>query len=834
MIVYGDILKRKLALQAASDNPVADKNCELYYNRLMESGSVNDVLKLATECKKSSKSAYIYLTDLLPFYEKYSDRNEVSYCIESMVSVVSGYSPDMFSNYPKIAKLIKHNNSCDRIIENHTKISEKIDIEKFIKEQTTDNPTLILNKCCEAVSDFKLPLRGKVIVALEEFCIMSQKNNVEYNEAKALDIATKYFLIKENNKVDLYRLNNAISKNVVINEEFMSINDTDPVDYFKVAPYKNKELLAKTFDDIVSTGKSFKIRNVLDLFEEILCASDDEHLCSSIYNEIMPTLSTKLIDSSTPENEKYLVGSVKELLNDKITACNAYIKRYDNDDISTRFVYYLKSIKDELEKLEEIDLTIYSKYNIECMQTTVQENKLKDAKNRALNFLQDEYDRVNLRKKTKKPDHKCRNFLDAIVKVDRYLSSKFKAANVAIKSKIKAWKEKIFESTDIINIDGSFDTIVDTIIFENEDQFNLEFQRASEDCRYINDNILVGTPYTCYFLATNNIIEFHIKDDTESYIVTEQDIEDHYSILCENDTEYITEIFRAEYRYGFDIPTMQDIEYFLKENDDPAIVTEIFKLIQETGMDEDNVKYLYEAVIPYSGSTYELNQLVNNYNQKDFNLDALISLSSIMYEGKVDDNKNKKLRVWKEPSEEERKKPITGINLNNITLALQGLKNTAKNASAKEQELSRNADMAFNGFVRACKNLLVSDRREAIIKGSVIPSFSRCIKIGIALIAVGYITGGPAIPAIIAIGGIAMSKKLTQKERVLLLDEIETELEVVDREISLAESRNQMKKFRALLKYKKNLQRQYQRIKFNIRVGKDLLPSDQGIPTRED
>ena len=78
---------------------------------------------------------------------------------------------------------------------------------------------------------------------------------------------------------------------------------------------------------------------------------------------------------------------------------------------------------------------------------------------------------------------------------------------------------------------------------------------------------------------------------------------------------------------------------------------------------------------------------------------------------------------------------------------------------------------------------------------------------------------------IAAIGGFALSKKLTKRERLLLLDEIETELEVVDKELSIADSNNEIKKYRELLKYKKDLQRQYQRIKYNIRIGKDILPS---------
>ena len=44
-----------------------------------------------------------------------------------------------------------------------------------------------------------------------------------------------------------------------------------------------------------------------------------------------------------------------------------------------------------------------------------------------------------------------------------------------------------------------------------------------------------------------------------------------------------------------------------------------------------------------------------------------------------------------------------------------------------------------------------------------------------------------------------------------------------------------MNKYRALQKYKKDLQRQYQRIKYNVRVGKDILPgSTVGIKSFDD
>ena len=181
------------------------------------------------------------------------------------------------------------------------------------------------------------------------------------------------------------------------------------------------------------------------------------------------------------------------------------------------------------------------------------------------------------------------------------------------------------------------------------------------------------------------------------------------------------------------------------------------------------------------------------------------------------------------------------ISLTKLKLGIKGLHQKFKDMSNKEKELSRNLDNSVRALVKSMKSCLVSDRREAIIKGSLIPSFSRCIKNGIALAGVGAASGAIAgsaavavtVPAIIALGGIAMSKRLTKKERMLLLDDIETELDVVEKELAIAESNNKMNQYRALLQYKKELQRQYQRIRYNIRVGKDILPgSSTGVPSK--
>ena len=149
-----------------------------------------------------------------------------------------------------------------------------------------------------------------------------------------------------------------------------------------------------------------------------------------------------------------------------------------------------------------------------------------------------------------------------------------------------------------------------------------------------------------------------------------------------------------------------------------------------------------------------------------------------------------------------------------------GIKKKAKDLSAKEQELCRNVDATVNTLARSMKQAVVSDRREAIIKGSIIPSFSKLVKTAIALAGVALIN--PICSIVAIVGGLAASKYLTHKERSLMLDEIEIEMKVVEKELQMAENNNNMKKYRELMTFQKKLQREHSRIRYGLKAGRDL------------
>lgn len=455
------------------------------------------------------------------------------------------------------------------------------------------------------------------------------------------------------------------------------------------------------------------------------------------------------------------------------------------------------------------------------------------------------------------------------------------------------------ESTNIYSYIGEDNRVDITVgqYYIDEDYLSEIHDFLNEVCREYNYQLDCQGNYStrAYYIINPGIAEVHLKEssvlkleDEDKKFISESDIPslDVYInglSLFEACADMIESLDESD--------LINIKERLMKFSQNPNLTVEHYEATMEAlsllNIDKEDIDIFTEKFIDYSysyilescSSDVEIEQKSFNEKMKidkinkdwvheddvpfDIQLEAYFALSAILEDvkkpqikkpevgtKKVEDEKlnkdpkkdikdNQKDEVDKNDSQEnkkdKKKNPFSGMNLNSIMLYLEGLKAKMKDMSTKEKEVSRNLDNNFNRLVKSMKSALISDRREAIIKGSVIPSFSRCVKICIGLAGLGLATGNPMVPLITAIGGFAVSKNLTKKERILLLDEIETELDVVEKEISIAESKNQMKKYRALLKYKKDLQRQYQRIKYNVRVGKDILPdSAAGVPNHND
>ena len=153
---------------------------------------------------------------------------------------------------------------------------------------------------------------------------------------------------------------------------------------------------------------------------------------------------------------------------------------------------------------------------------------------------------------------------------------------------------------------------------------------------------------------------------------------------------------------------------------------------------------------------------------------------------------------------------------NTLKLAVDRLKKTATKLKDKDKQLSNSIDVAVNNVSKGMETALMNDNREAVIKGRILPSASKCIKIACALGVTWAIN--PAVAVIGAIGAFACSKKLRAKERQLIVDDIDIELKMCDRYLKQAEDEGDLKKVRELEIIQRNLLRQQQRIKYKMHV----------------
>lgn len=147
---------------------------------------------------------------------------------------------------------------------------------------------------------------------------------------------------------------------------------------------------------------------------------------------------------------------------------------------------------------------------------------------------------------------------------------------------------------------------------------------------------------------------------------------------------------------------------------------------------------------------------------------------------------------------------------NTLKLAKEKFKKNFVKMSDKEKQLSSQMDNAYDRFVYQVEKNLSNKNREAVIKGSLIPSFSAMLKLAMAAGTISFIS--PALAGITVMGGIAASKNATRKERKYILDEIDIQLEIVEKKLQLAENNNDMKAYEQLLRLKRQLESEKNRI----------------------
>lgn len=155
--------------------------------------------------------------------------------------------------------------------------------------------------------------------------------------------------------------------------------------------------------------------------------------------------------------------------------------------------------------------------------------------------------------------------------------------------------------------------------------------------------------------------------------------------------------------------------------------------------------------------------------------------------------------------------------ITNLKTASYNLKKSMKEMNDKARTIARKFDTAVNVLAKKSKDAMTNDNREAIIKGSIIPSASKLVKMGIASAGLCAL-GQPVIAVIGVLSYIGINKATAARQRQDIIDDIEVELKMCDKYIEEAEAKDDKAALRELYKIQRSLERTNQRVKHRMKV----------------
>ena len=839
-IRFADIQKRQQRITLPSDDKAAITEAAI--NTAKEGGNRDTMIeRLFTLCCNTENAE-----KCMPYLIKYineasqTSRGALVTCFANYIAPVVENCDNVLNSLNNIVDMdirttlmeaVKDDITIDKILENHAKISKRFNVDSYVLEHMyyTD-PIESSIQICEWIDTYDMPPYAKLQTAIEETAYVFQKCGMEYDKADVLQTVVEYFLLGSN--LTAGNAQAVLESSKVITEE-----DTSKVRYvFKeyasdeisavIQKCKNEELNDSKFEKamnaiynktpeqivdgtpnvltwirkllVLSTlGANLLVGAVVIFVDKIIQMDMNRKQIDRVYNAIKSEKEkTKKSIEKASDSKKERLEKYQDALDTSLTNIEMYRdKLYASDELKSQ-----DNIENEAANSEPITLDEFENFKF---------NKIADTAADAANYIKDRYsktangEKISMKNMLKKaPDED----IDKDGKPKKKKPTPISDALVAgLKSISSHFTETLFDAN--MNL---FDAVLVTFDV-SESKAEKAYDLMTSICEDTNRRF--GKDGVRFYTNTAG-------DNCEIHLVNTNPI-----MLKESEKEY------ADYFASSDINTITEffyltrlIEMYVGYKPD-CILTDLLE--SDLGFDE---AYLIMNLQKYSGineSDDVWDKLKEKYTNKDYDpndyekINENTLLNGLSYEFNGNDIP---FDIQVEACGLMRGLLNEAFDTSAVKVAIQGMKEKVKNLGVKEKEISRSMDVAANGLTHSIENALTNDRREAIIKGSIIPSFSKCVKTAIAAGGVAVIVD-PMVAVIGLIGGLAGSRYLNNRERMLLLDEIEVELKVVEKEIQRAENEDDMQKYRRLLTYQKKLKKEDFKLRYNIsrKMGKDYI-----------
>lgn len=835
---YHDIYARKASRNDKSSSMERDlvRESQIYKSDKNNTyGRENEAIKILTMIGESgylSRKYYGVAKNILnEYHENMTVRN--IFIEEVLPKSLDTDQTDLSSiddlDQKAVQDRITKNMAIDRLLDNHEALNKDGKLDEFIKN--TIDSRLCVDKCCETVNKFtKIPIHGKVTIALEEALYQLDANGKQYDPEKVMQEVWNYFSTGNITAKDKKNIIFGINHNVFTEDcTDVTCEPYDPIMDFQNSDNKNSELVDKTLNDVINSYP-YQLANLMSRFfalieYQILAAHD---FTLAIYMiRLVPTIADKLSNSAFIANPGYRerILQIKDQIAIETARLTSDLKNLvDEADtkIQNLLAQYISQLAELDDDLDELLDNMYPKEDAEAME----DYDTDDEEVMSMERFDFSYRRP---------------FVDLVEKADKFVE-------VYCRNDLKKVETKNFtEASTLDMID--FNHSIDYLFAEYYLISKPDHTKLNNICKSFNSTL---DPHQnrCYYTVDENTVDFHLKSNIKLNLTEAQSSELANHIIQEDASKIDLILNLAE---QVTIPlTQEEITDAFKESDTHQYFKPFIELCEYANINKSDLDPIYEATFRGNKTTdayfNESFTAMMNYQVKnapyEIQMEAANVISSIVEANdakalseKIKNGANKIAHPEKKEGGDKNvagnpdSHPVKNA-LVNLNLTLRGFGEKIKDLSSKEQNLAKRNDAQFRHFAKVAQDTIIGDRKEAIIKGQLIPSFSKCIKYAVAG---GIITVINPIAGIISVfGAIAISKHIDKKVKLDMLDEIEVELEMIDKEIANADNRGQLKKERALLKTKKQLQRTYQRIKINAKLGKNVIPSGFATPKLDD
>lgn len=653
---------------------------------------------------------------------------------------------------------LEANTIYDRILKNQHLLEMRFNISRVCEEKK--HADFIVENICSLIDTYDIPLAYKFNIALENSLCSLVKNNIYFeSDMDIANIVTEYFLTRDAEIYDdTYKKYQELIRESDIFEEY----DTATVHGVVESLLKNDgNYFGNKAKTVLELAEDANIKKYGEMFIDIKSEKDVNKYISDVQNYIYTNYVS-------PRDTKCICYSIDML---------PYHTGVDHD--------YIKSKRKELfGDLDCSDMNAYTSIpcnnifdSIPNIKTIISETEAAQDKD---DVLVDRF--VN--RLMKKPEQSLFGEIAEIIKCIKTIIVLVAAAK-SVKTIYKVVKTVL--------------KFVDFLYSKT-----CSFAQVSE----INNNI------TSQLIGLSDA--FNKGEQRDAVIYFEKELSKRVNKHSDVSTTEEANIFN-EFKDADDV---LEHAYFLFESANDIMNKKINPLYLERLIESCSrnncVGSLYEIYSYSIGSDKMFESAYNHIYDKK----TMRSFDSFNKpESKIDNTSVKSLFYTIESTNNliELSEQVESINestLNTIKLALQNMKAKFNKFNTKQKELWNTLDAYASKFTRSVEDSMDNDRRNNILQGKTLPSFSKCVKTAIALAGAGIVTGNVMVPIIGALGLVGTNAALDEKQKSQLLDEIEVELKVLEKEIELAEKDDDTNKYRQLLRMQKKLQHEYQRIKY--------------------